>query len=343
MAHNLMDKADGTGKAMFFVRRDGTPWHKLGKGVEDALTAEEAIKEAGLDFDVTKSPVYTGGTLIEGYSAVNRVDADGKVTTLSIMGSDYFAESPRKAFGFFDAVVKSGEAKFTTAGAIGRGERIWIQAEVQRCDIRVEGTDDITKPYLLLADSYNGANARRMFFTPKRTVCENTLNANLYENRGQGITIRHTKNAAAEIDEARRNLGIALKFYDGFQKAVNQLARKQVNAAGLKSYLETLVPTPKAKDGSEKEKGTRVEKVRDQITELFRKGRGNDMKGVKGSFWALYNGVTEYVDYYRGTRGEDEAARESNRLESVWFGSGARMKEEAFDLALAGSGVGSKD
>src|SRR5579862_6312448 len=228
MAHNLMTRRGSDEKAMFFVRKDGTPWHGLGRAVEKALTAEEAIQAAGLDWDVEKTEVFTGGTVIPGYRAINRVDADGKRFVLSIMGEDYFAESPRKAFGFFDDVVKSGDAKFTTAGAIGNGERIWIQAEVSKCDIRIEGTDDITKPYLLLADSYNGANARRMFFTPIRTVCENTLNANLYQNRGQGITIRHTKNAAAEIVEARRNLGIALKYYDGFKAAVNGLAKKQV-------------------------------------------------------------------------------------------------------------------
>jgi phage/plasmid-like protein (TIGR03299 family) len=339
MAHNLMTRSGSTEKAMFYVRKDGVPWHKLGRAVEGALTAKEAIVEAGLDFEIDKSDVFTGGTIIEGYKAVNRVDKDGKRTVLSIMGEDYFAESPREAFAFFDGVVASGDAKFTTAGAIGKGERIWIQAEVSKCEIRIEGTDDLTKPFLLLVDSYNGANSRRMLFSPVRVVCENTVNAALRQGAGTGVSIRHTKNAAEAIMEARRNLGIALKYFDSFRTLSNGLAKKQVNAAGLKTFLETLVPTPKGKDGADKTKGTRIEGVRGQITQLFEKGRGNDAPKIKGSYWALYNGVTEFVDYYRGTRGENDAARESNRLESVWFGSGARMKEEAFDLALVGAGL----
>ncbi len=340
MAHNLMTRRDGSKeKAMFFVRKDGTPWHGLGRGVEKALTAEEAIIAAGLDFEIEKTNVETLGQIIKGYAAINRVDKNGRRETLSIMGEDYFAESPRKCFGFFDGVVQSGEAKFVTAGAIGRGERIWIQAEVAKCDIRVEGTDDITKPYLLLSDSYNGANARRMLFTPTRVVCQNTLNAALREGSGEGISIRHTKNAEDAIQEARRNLGIALKYFDSFRVHVNVLAKKQVTQAALKSYLSTLVPATKFEDGKEQLDGTRVEQTRNQITELFEKGKGNDALKIKGSFWALYNGVTEYVDYYRGTRGKDAAEQESNRLESVWFGSGAKMKVKAFDLALAGAGT----
>jgi hypothetical protein len=33
---------------------------------------------------------------------------------------------------------------------------------------------------------------------------------------------------------------------------------------------------------------------------LFRHGKGNQEKGIEGTFWAAYNGVTELVDHSAG-------------------------------------------
>jgi hypothetical protein len=48
MAHEL--------ESMFYYGE--TPWHGLGKKVDKALTAEEAIKIAGLDWQVETVPIY---------------------------------------------------------------------------------------------------------------------------------------------------------------------------------------------------------------------------------------------------------------------------------------------
>jgi hypothetical protein len=50
----------------------------------------------------------------------------------------------------------------------------------------------------------------------------------------------------------------------------------------------------------------------------------------------MYNAVTEYVDHHRGPQGE-ELAKIDRRLNSAWFGSGAEMKEKAWELLTATS------
>ena len=67
---------------------------------------------------------------------------------------------------------------------------------------------------------------------------------------------------------------------------------------------------------------------------LFEQGIGHDMPEIRHTTWTALNAVTEYVDHYRSTRGKSATDRASNRLESAWFGSGARLKERAWDLAL---------
>jgi hypothetical protein len=59
MAHNLNYNA-GTGKYSFFSVQQKA-WHNLGQIVEQYPTSAEAIKYAGLDFEVVKSPLYTHG------------------------------------------------------------------------------------------------------------------------------------------------------------------------------------------------------------------------------------------------------------------------------------------
>jgi len=59
MAHNL-NYNERTGKYSFFSVQQKA-WHNLGQVVEQYPTSAEAIKYAGLDFEVIKSSLYTRG------------------------------------------------------------------------------------------------------------------------------------------------------------------------------------------------------------------------------------------------------------------------------------------
>ncbi len=60
MAHNLNFNSR-TGKYSFFSVQQKA-WHGLGQIVEKHPTSEEAIRHAGLDFEVIKSPLFTKGS-----------------------------------------------------------------------------------------------------------------------------------------------------------------------------------------------------------------------------------------------------------------------------------------
>lgn len=49
---------------------------------------------------------------------------------------------------------------------------------------------------------------------------------------------------------------------------------------------------------------------------------------------AAHNAVTEWVDHHRPTRARHASVRASRRLESSWFGSGAKLKAKAWSLAV---------
>jgi hypothetical protein len=59
MAHNLNFNRRTVQYSFFSVKEKA--WHNLGQIVQDYPTNEEAIKFAGLDYEVEKSPLFTKG------------------------------------------------------------------------------------------------------------------------------------------------------------------------------------------------------------------------------------------------------------------------------------------
>jgi hypothetical protein len=56
---------------------------------------------------------------------------------------------------------------------------------------------------------------------------------------------------------------------------------------------------------------------------------GNSEPGVRGTLWAAYNGIAEYVDHAVHYRDADR------RLDAIWFGSGYLSKARAYRVAVA--------
>ena len=65
-----------------------------------------------------------------------------------------------------------------------------------------------------------------------------------------------------------------------------------------------------------------------RVEELFTDGRGNNLEGVSGTWWAAYNAVTEYLNYEKGRTTQ-------NRLDSLWFGQNGVQSQKALAQAVA--------
>lgn len=102
-----------------------------------------------------------------------------------------------------------------------------------------------------------------------------------------------------------------------------------MTAEAVRAYYGTLIP-----DNPKAESHTRTQKIRETMERLFVEGKGNRMDGVRGSWWAAYNGASEFVDHARSNRGADDGAKALSRTASILFGSGAQIKRKAFSLAL---------
>jgi phage/plasmid-like protein (TIGR03299 family) len=117
------------------------PWHRLGKRLDAPATAAEAITAAGLDYTVELQSLKTEADLrVPRRKAVVRTDTK---TVLGVVSRGYSPIQNKTCFDFLDSVVAEGGLRYHTAGALGKGERIWMLGKLPS-HIRVKNSDDIT-------------------------------------------------------------------------------------------------------------------------------------------------------------------------------------------------------
>ena len=345
MAHNL-NYNERTGKYSFFSVQQKA-WHNLGQIVEQYPTSAEAIKYAGLDFEVIKSPLYTHGKGInitddgeikEGRSillpdnfATMRTDTN---TVFGVVGKDYQIVQNKDAFAFFDAIVGGGDGiLYETAGALGNGERIFITAKLPDY-IRVGNGDDVTEKYIFLTTSHDGTGSITAAFTPVRIVCQNTLNAAL-GNMSNVIRIRHTSGAKQRLENAHKVMGLANQLSVQLEGIFNHWTKVHICDEEVKKLIQlALSPNKETLDALKKGADDELSTVfKNMVEDAFAYGMMADtqqMNTTKGTIFGAYNAVTGYYQNVRNYK-DDEA-----KLQSIVMGGTAQAKaQRAFELCTA--------
>ena len=312
MAHNLSD-ASGTIEMFWYGDR---PWHGLGVEVKEALTAEEAIKAAGLDWTVEKREIFfeKEAGVFESANAYATVRTDIN-TPLGIVGKNYKPIQNVEAFSFMDSLTFSEEAKYHTAGALFGGEKTWILAKLP--GHLVVKDEDIVDKYLLLYNAHDGKMSMKVLFSPIRVVCWNTL-MQAVRAAQTTVNVAHTGDVQRKVTEAQRILGIAVNYFKDLEEAFKAFAVKELTQTGLAKYLETVMPGDT----------TRVKNIREKIHELYESGAGSEYS--RGTLWGGYNAITEYVDHFR----TDYIKKPDRYLETITLGSGLEIKTRAYQEAI---------
>lgn len=304
-----------------------TPWHGLGHIVQTAPTTEEAIKLAGLDWTVSKRPVFMDvpnspdKVEIASHKAITR-DSDG--TVFNVLSNNYEPLQNQKAFEFFDHFVAQGLARYETAGSLDGGKKVWILASINR-DPMVIGGDDTVKKFILLANGHDGMMAFRGGFTPIRTVCANTLKLAIAHSASQLIRINHTKQIEANVEALRGIMDVANQKFDASAEVYRKMAATGVNAEDLEKFVRVTFETKKIADPEVRK--ARELKLVGIVTKHFETGLGSDLVTAKGTVWGLYNAVTEYLSYEQGNSAD-------TRMKSLWFGDSAQTNQRALQAAI---------
>ena len=336
MAHNL-NYNEQTEKHSFFSVKEKA-WHGLGQIVQDYPTSGEAIKHAGLDYTVEKRPLFTYDNEnnaanedtgikipeidVPDFFATIRTDTE---QVLGVVGKDYEVVQNVDAFSFFDAIVGGDGIQYETAGALGKGERIFITAKLPGY-IKV-GDDDLIEKYLFLTTSHDGYGSILTAFTPVRIVCANTLNAAL-RNYSNSIKIRHTANAKQILEQAHKVIGIANKLTEQMETIFNHWAKVHITDPAIKKLIQlAMIPNKEVlhnvQAGKDDELSTCFKNMCDNVYEYALTSPTQQQSATRGTLFGAYNAVTGYFQNVRNYK-NDEA-----KLKSVLLGGTAQLRTQA--------------
>jgi phage/plasmid-like protein (TIGR03299 family) len=307
---------------MFYV--GAAPWHNLGRRFEVPPSLEEALVAAGLDWTVSTEPLFSGAKeQVE--AMLTRRSSDNSI--LGVVGPNYVPLQNTEAFDFFKPFIDEKAAAIETAGSLRQGKRVWVLAKINRDPMIIKGNDVVEK-YVLLSNSHDGTLAVRVGFTPVRVVCNNTLSMAINSNASKLIRIKHTKNVAANLESVQEIMNLADAEFETTAEQYRLLTMRDINTKDLEKYVKIVFnTTQKLAEVSGNLDSLSNKKILESVIPLFEKGRGNDMKEIKGTYWAAYNAVNEYLQYERGSDNQ-------NRMDNMWFGDSARLNKKALETAL---------
>lgn len=325
MAHNLYRNT------MAFV--GAKPWHMLGKEFTEKFTAEQAAAETGIGFEVKKERLYRQTTNKFGLTAFQPADSWVTVNgdtneVLGVVGSDYTPAQFKEIASFFDVIAGEMGARFVTAGAIGKGEKLWLLAELNDYFEVVPG--DRVDPYIMFSNSHDGSSAAQARFTDIRTVCQNTFNMALRNSR-PFVSLRHSSKIAERIQIAAHMMKTHAQHLQEMGESLAKLAAYRIDDLWLDQYMAALFGNPmEVPEGAAR---TICEKKIRTFENYLENGMGAKMPGVKGTAWGALNAAVEYADYSFPMRAS------TDRVDSILWGGAFRFKQKAQDLALVLAGA----
>lgn len=302
------------------------PWHGLGVKLDKPATSAEAIKAAGLDWDVKKVPVmamdlHSHPKQIPNKFAIRRQDNG---VALSVTGKFYNPLQNKDAFKFFDAVVGEKAAMYHTAGALGQGERVWLLAKLPE-DVVVKGKDVVEK-FLLLMNSHDGTSTVIVKLTPIRVVCQNTLSAAMTDGEDMA-KLRHTRWLANRVTSVKDQLGLVNKWYQDFGLAANKLASVKCDDDEFMKYITKLGLVK----SDQEELGPKAQAMLEDILGRFQEGEKGADKEIRGTYWAAYNAVTSFVNH---SDKFGKSKKLNDRARSLLYGAGDILQRQAWTQAL---------
>lgn len=223
-------------ETMMYVREK--PWHGIGTMVTEAPTSADALRLAGLDWQVEQTPVFTEDLMeIPNYKA-NIRSTDRAV--LGIVTDKYQIVQNAEAFEFTDSIVgetENGVVTYETAGSLAGGKKIWLLAKMPTQKI----LDDDIEPYMVFSNTHDGSGAIRIAMTPIRVVCQNTLNLALNNAKRQWST-KHMGNMQSKLEEARLCLQLADKYMQNLDIETDRLANATLRKEQIDEILDELFP-----------------------------------------------------------------------------------------------------
>lgn len=309
MSHNI-ELRDG--KASF--AHVGAPaWWGVGEQLPAGATVMDAFLASRANFPVKSVPIVAQphpeySIKAPAFRAIVRED---QAHVLGVVTPSYKPVQNSELAALAEVFQADGRVTIETIGVLGKGERVFMLAKWRS---PLANKEEIY-PYLLLSNSHDGRHSLECMRTTIRVVCQNTLNAALAGNRE--FKFVHVGDMQDKLKQVAAALSSTEQAIGRFEEFVRYFQSKEVSSQQAEEFWAQLVPGDSGRSAG----------IREKLAAAYEAAPGH----TTGA-WGLLNAVSYYTDHEMSTRGKDVQSRLSNRVNSVFYGSGAKLKAQAVTL-----------
>jgi phage/plasmid-like protein (TIGR03299 family) len=287
------------------------PWNEVGVDVDANFSSREMLYKAKLDWEVSKIPSQ-------------RPKSYGNQETMR----------------FFKGFFEAGKADIETIGSLDGARILWGLARLNQ-DFTLTGEDKV-KGYVLLASRNESREKIEIQFIAVREHCHNMLPIaskakphikNIFRRSFNPTFPFLNQKPQTFDDEMNKKVAgmvtLGREAISSFAADAQQLADKKIATPISWHYMfdvfqpETL---KKISTVGEKEVAELAEKNTKLAIETL--SQVSEQQPYEMTAWSLLNAVTYIIDHRLGSN-------QDSRLRQAWFGSNAKLKTRALELALA--------
>jgi len=280
-------------------------WAEVSCNVK-ATSAAEAISAAGLNWNVSKRPLFREDGVKSSGCALVR---DDKALELAVVGQRYRPYQNDMAFNVVNPLIEAGLVELIAAGAINEGERVFILGKVVGTHGEING--EVVDLHILLTNSH-GYGAVTFGFVPIVRSSGVALSP-LAWNGGGRVRVTHTGDVNGKITRLREAMDLAK---GAFTVSLQQLEDMKAHGLTSESFKDIVKVALNIKD-VEGDDGRKLAKILE---------RGAHVTNALEAYMTL-------ADYFNSSN----AGRNANSiLKSLWYGSGRKQLSDCFDACSKG-------
>lgn len=337
MAHEI-DFSKGFNAFAFTGDRKDV-WHHLGNQIEATDSLDTMMQKGGLGFACHKAPVQyalADGSMrsFDNTSVIYRDDTGAALGTVS--DNRYNIVQPTQIVEFFRDFLAQNQLTINTLGAVKGGRIVWCLAKLgPDFSFLMPGKDRIDS-YVRLQTSFDGTRATDLVATTTRQVCANTMAMVNVDADAKGYKTSHS--AQFDAKALQSAFGLLGEQQRMTADLWNAMSMRKVSDEEAAQYFCDLLDIEKSEVGQVDKDGkklvaTRTENKLRDLVNAYTKGPGADLKSANKTAFGLMNAVTYYVDHEATVLDMDGDGKNIARVQSAWFGSGAKVKAKAQALA----------
>lgn len=297
------------------------------------MRLDTAIRKAGMDYTVQfEKPVShirmpDGRTVTVEYPQRGTVAVwpDGRAEALGTVKSKYTICQNDEAARMGQAVMDEGGANVAAAGVYGEPYGAKTYMAFRLPDGLMIGGEDPYDLYFTILNSHDGESALSALFAPIRLRCTNMTTATFGAGVKNRFKLRHSGSMEWKIAEVQRALEISYRWTQDWKQEAELLLRTPLEGEALDGFLRDVMPTPERVTSTIG--ASNWDDRRLQLKTIITQAETNEFG--RRTAYAAFNGVVEWVDFYRPVSDDNPATRLKSVLDG---GEHEKYKVNAFSL-----------